>query len=138
MPLRRELPKDTMQVGLFSHPVEPLPTLSNTRACSVGQEEGLWKPGATYYMEQWWGLLSFEGNPLCHSGVASVTSGRHRALGVDLNFLLLGAVATWKACCGGNLCFHCEELFLQVGGANAKQTSQHCGTATPGGNYLQI
>lgn len=50
-PLGRELPKDTMQVGLFSHPVEPLSTLSNTRACSVGQEEALCKPDATYSME---------------------------------------------------------------------------------------
>lgn len=116
---------------------EPLSTHSNTKACSVGQEEGLCKPGAplTTWSSGEGALLWRE--PL-HSGVASVPSGHHRALGAHLNVLLLGALATWNTCCGGNLCFHCEELFLHVGEADTKQTSQLCGTATPGRNYLQI
>lgn len=43
-------------------------------------------------------------NCLGHSGVASVTSHQDVALERDLNFLLLGALATWnlKPCCCGN------------------------------------
>lgn len=52
MPLKRELPKDTMKVGLFSHlHIAPHSTLCNTKACFVGQKAGLCKTGATYYCE---------------------------------------------------------------------------------------
>lgn len=52
MPLKRELPKDTMKVGLSSHlHIAPLSTLCNTKASFVGQKAGLCKTGATYYYE---------------------------------------------------------------------------------------
>lgn len=52
MPLKRDLPKDTMMVGLFSHlHIAPLSTLWNNKARSAGQKAGLCNTGDTYYSE---------------------------------------------------------------------------------------
>jgi len=52
MPLKRELPKDAMKVGLSSHlHIAPPSGLCYTKACFVGQKAGLCKTGTTYYYE---------------------------------------------------------------------------------------